>query len=217
MAQTTIPIVTGEIRTERGSRSARRLRGKGRLPAVLYGHKQENLALTVDHDEIDRLLRHGTHVVELHVGDTVEQALIKDIQHDFGGYGLFHIDFARVAMDETVTVTVALDFHGTPEGSTHGGVVEYHQTDVEVECLPANIPEALRVDIGHLQIGETMHARDLTTPEGVRIVANPEELIVGVPAPRAAAVVAAEEVAAEEAAEPEVIGEKKEEEERAKE
>ena len=207
-----IPAVNAELRTEMGSRAARRVRAGGRIPAILYGHKQENLALAVNHDEVERLLTHGAHLVDLVLDGKSERALLKDVQHDFLGDGLYHIDFARVAMDEVVRVAVALDFHGTPEGVTHGGVADYHSTTIEVECLPADIPESIRVDVQHLQIGGLLHASDLIMPGGVKMAANPEEILVGVLAPRAAA----EEVApaeGEEAAEPELIGEKKEEEE----
>jgi len=209
-----IPSLNAEVRKETGSRAARRIRRSGRIPAILYGHKQENVPLTVDHDEVERLLRHGAHLVELVIDGKTERALLKEVQHDFVGDGLHHVDFSRVAMDETVEVEVSLDFHGTPEGVTHGGVVEYHETTVTVECLPADIPESIRVDVAHLQVGEVMHASDLVLPPGVKLAGNPEEMVVGVLAPRAAAEAVEAAEAEEEAAEPEVIGEKKQEKEK---
>jgi len=214
MAQTQIPTIEATIREEKGSRASRRIRKKGLLPAILYGHKQENIALTIDHDEAEDLLKRGAHLVGLDFGGEVQQALFKDIQHNAGGYGLLHVDFERVALDEEVIATVAFDFHGTPEGTTHGGILEYHLTDIEVRCLPLNIPDTIRVDIAHLQIGDTMHARDIVPPENVTITNDPEDLIVAVIARRAEALEAEEEKPeeAEEVGEPEVIGEKKEEE-----
>ena len=213
MAQTAIPTVKAQLRAEKGSRASRRIRREGRLPAVLYGHKEENIALTVEHEEIETLLKRGAHLVELSIDGNVEQALFKDIQHNAAGYGLLHVDFERVALDEEVTTTVALDFHGTPAGSTHGGVPEYHVTEIEIECLPMNIPDVIRVDIAHLELGDALHARDIVLPEGVRITKDPEDQIVSVLLPRAAPAGEAEEEIeeAEAITQPELIGEKKEE------
>ena len=218
MAKTRIPTLKAGVRTERGSSASRRIRNTGALPAVLYGHKEESIALTVDHHQVETMLRHGTHVVELDIDGKAEQALIKDIQHDHAGDGLLHIDFERISMDERVTVPVALDFHGTPAGTMHGGVVEHHLTEISVECLPMDIPEVIRVDIAHLEIGDSIHARDIVVPEGVKVTRDPEDMVAVVAVPRGVPEEEAEEEAEAAAiGEPEVIGEKKEEEEEAKE
>ncbi len=213
MARTAIPSLKAQLRAEMGSRASRRVRKQGLLPAVLYGHKESNVALSVDHDEIDVLLRHGARLVELDFDGSVERVLIKDIQYDYGGQDLVHIDFERVSMDERVTVSVVLDFHGTTEGALQGGVVDYHVTNIDVECLPMDIPDSIRVEIAHLEIGQTMHARDVVAPEGTKVVADPELIIVGVLAPKMGVEEEEEALEAAAAAEPEVIGEKKEEEE----
>jgi len=211
MAETsTIPTVAASVRTELGSGPARRLRLKGQVPAELYGHNEPNLHLTVNYDEVLRLLAHGVQLVALDIGDKTERALIKDTQHNFGGDILVHVDFARVALDERVKVNVAIDFHGTPAGLAHGGVVEYTINEVEVECLPMAIPESLRVDVDRLELGEYLHVRDIAVPEGVKILADPEAIVAAVHVPKVAPV---EAPVAEEVTEPEVIGEKKKEEE----
>lgn len=210
MAQT-IPTLTATLRSETGSRPARRSRNTGMTPAVLYGHKQDNLNLSVTSEEVLRLLAHNTQLVELSLDGKPERALIKDVQYNYAGDVLLHVDFARVALDEKVTVTVALSFHGTPIGTTHGGVVEYHVTEVEIECLPMAIPESIRVDVDGLELNATLHARDIVLPEGVKLLEDPEEIIVGVHVAKLAEAPAPAE--GEEVAEPEVIGEKKHEEE----
>lgn len=215
MAKTQIPTLKADLRPETGSSASRRIRNKGSLPGVLYGHKEESIALTVDHHQVETMLRHGTHLVELDIDGKAEQALIKDIQHDHAGDGMLHIDFERVSMDERVTVTVGLDFHGTPAGTTHGGIAEYHLTEITVECLPMDIPEAIRVDIARLEIGDSIHARDIVVPEGVRVTRDPEYMVVAVAVPKGVAEEEVEEAEEAQIAEPEVIGGKKEQEEEA--
>jgi large subunit ribosomal protein L25 len=217
MAKTQIPTLKADVRGEKGSSASRRIRNKGSLPAVLYGHKEESIALTVDHREVETMLKHGTLLVELDIDGKAEQALIKAIQHDHAGYGMLHVDFERVSMDELVTVTVALDFHGTPAGATHGGIVEYQLTEITVECLPMDIPEVIRVDIAHLEIGDSIHARDVVPPEGVKVARDPEDMVVAVAAPRGVEEEAEEEAEKAGITEPEVIGAKKEQEEKAEE
>ena len=195
---------------EMGSRCARRLRQKGMIPAELYGHNEPNVHLAVKLDEILRLLQHGVQLVSLAVDGKAERALVKETQHDYAGDGLMHVDFARVALDEKVKVEVALDFHGTPAGLAHGGILEYQLNEVEVECLPMAIPESIRVDVERLELNETLHVRDLAAPEGVKILADPEAIVAAVRPPK---IEAAEAPAVEEITEPEVIGEKKREEE----
>ena len=193
-----------------GSRSARRLRLKGMIPAELYGHNEPNVHLMVKLDEILRLLQHGVQLVSLAVDGKAERALVKDTQHNYAGDGLMHVDFARVALDETVKVKVGLDFHGTPVGLAHGGILEYQLNEVEVECLPMAIPENIRVDVEGIGLNETLHVRDLAAPEGVKILADAQAIVAAV---RPAKVAAVEAPVAEEIKEPEVIGEKKREEE----
>jgi len=207
---TTIPTIDAGIRPEKGSQVARRLRLKGLVPAELYGHHQDNVHLSVRLDEISKLLSHGVQLVSLNFDGKSERALIKDVQHNYLGDGLMHVDFARVALDEKVKVNVAIDFHGTPVGLAHGGVVEYHITEMEVECLPMAIPESIRVNVDNLDINQFIHARDIVVPEGVKVLEDPEAIIAAVHVAKAAPT---EVLGAEVVSEPEVIGEKKKEEE----
>ncbi|HUW32909.1 MAG TPA: 50S ribosomal protein L25 [Planctomycetota bacterium] len=210
MAQTTIPTLAANVRTDMGSRAVRRLRLKRLIPAELYGHSEPNMHLAVQVDDVARLLQHGVQLVALTIDGKTERALVKEAQHDYAGDYLIHVDFARVALDEKVEVEVAIDFRGTPAGLAHGGVVEYHLNELQVECLPMAIPESIRADVDRIEVNEFLHVRDIVAPEGVKILNDPEEIVVAVHAPKVAPEAAP---VTEEIKEPEVIGEKKREEE----
>jgi len=210
MTQMTIPTLAASVRTDMGSRAVRRLRQKGSIPAELYGHNEPNLHLAVRADDIIRLLQHGVQLVALTVDGKTERALVKETQSDYAGDTLIHVDFSRVALDEKVKVDVTIDFHGTPAGLAHGGTVEYHLNELEIECLPMAIPESIRVDVDRLELSEFLHVRDIVAPEGVKILNDPEEIVAAV---HVAKVAVEAPPVAEEVKEPEVIGEKKREEE----
>lgn len=205
MERVTLPA---EKRQEVGSRAARRLRAGGHVPAVLYGHQRDTVHLTVPAKEFGQLLHDGTRLLDLEIGGTVEPAVIKDLQYDPLGDHLLHVDFARVAMDEKLTITIPVQLHGTPKGVDEGGVLDHALVDAEVSCLPADIPERITVEVAHLEIGDTIHVADLEPPPGVEFLGEPEAPVASVHPP--AELEEAEEVAevVEEAigAEPEVIG-----------
>ena len=192
-----------------GTRATRRLRGDGLLPAVLYGHQRDTVHLAVPLKEFEHLFHAGVRLVALEIGGTQEPALIKDLQHDSMGDHIVHADFIRVSMDETVTVTVPVELHGLAIGTTHGGVLDHILVDLEVECLPADIPECIRIEVGDLDVNGIIHVKDITPPPGCVLVPDPESPVVMVHPPlHAEAEVAAEGEgeAAEAGAEPEVIG-----------
>jgi large subunit ribosomal protein L25 len=211
MAETV--ALAAKSRTENGSQAARKLRRSGRIPAVLYGHKEDTVHLSVDLDEIVKALRHGARVVDLKTeGGKDEKALIRDLQWDHLGKSLLHVDFARVSLDERIHVTVRLELRGVAPGVNAGGVLDQPLHELEVECLAISIPETIRVNIGELQMGGVIHVKDLTLPEGVTAQSDPDAIVVHVTLPEAET----EPGAIPEgggAAEPEVIGKAKEEEE----
>jgi large subunit ribosomal protein L25 len=195
-------------RTKLGTRSTRKLRAGGLVPAIVYGHGETVRPVSVDLHDLTVALQHGVRMFALDVNGTNEQVLVKDVQYDYLGTTIIHADFARVRLDEQVTLAVALDFHGTPKGvEAGGGVLTTPLSEIEVECLPAEIPSAIRVEVMALDVGETLTVADLKLPEGVKAVTDGSSLVATV------TVVAEEEEApAEEAgeAEPEVIGAKEE-------
>lgn len=192
-----------------GSREARRLRKQGKLPGILYGHKQDPESVAVNCHELEVLLEHGAHLIELNMGGQLQPALIKDVQFSFLGTDPVHVDFVRVARDERVTVSVHLEFKGTPVGVQEGGVLEHDMMDLEVECLATEIPDSIRVNVGALLIGSSLHVRDLELPANVVAVSSPDALVCSVRA-KEAEVEVAPVAEGEAAAEPEILTRRKE-------
>ena len=210
MASSEIPSITVEVRSRLGSRYAARLRKEGRMPLVIYGHKQEPIHISADGNEMIELLRRDTHVLNVDYDSKSESCLVKDIQWDFLGAHIVHVDLARVDLTETVRTTVLLELSGEPVGLKEpGAMLEHPYSEIEVECQAGNIPSSIKIDVANLNIGQTIMVADIQLPEGVTAADDPETVI-------ATMRVLAEEVEEEpvEAAEgePEVIGKKPEEE-----
>jgi large subunit ribosomal protein L25 len=204
----TLKLVT-QAREGRGSQRAKRLRSKGLVPAVVYGHKEATVSIALPADEVMKAIRQGAHIVNLQTGNDTQTALIKETQWDHLGKELLHVDFARVSADERVTVSVPLEVRGTAPGIAQGGVLDQPLHTLRVECSVVRIPASIRVNIGELQLGQAIHVRELALPEGVKAMDDPEVIVVHVTAKivEAEAAPAAVPVAAE-TAEPELIGRK---------
>jgi large subunit ribosomal protein L25 len=201
-----------------GKGPARTTRREGRVPGVLYGHGEESVALSVDARELQRLV-HSVSIENTIVDLAVEgvrqpvKVLIREIQRHPTREEYLHVDFFHIAMDEKLSVEVPIVLVGTPIGvKDKGGIVDHQLRELEVYCLPGEIPEKIEVDVSALDIGDAIHVGDIVVPEGVEVEIDAERSVVTVLAPT---VVAEEEAAAaaEEApAEPEVIGKRKPEE-----
>lgn len=202
-----------EPRSGRGSQESRRQRKKGHLPAVLYGHKEETLSLSLPLIEVEKAIRHGVRVVDLQAGGKEEKALIKETQWDHLGIHLLHVDFARVSLDERIVVTVPLHLRGTAPGIAAGGVLDQPLHSISVECLAISIPESIRVNVGELQLGASIHVRELVLPEGVKAMSDPDAIVVHVTLPAVEPEPGVATELAPGAAEPEIIGKVKAEEE----
>lgn len=207
--------VTAEARQERGKRRARRLRQAGRVPAVVYGHKQDTIPLTVDRDAMWDVVRHGTRVVDLQLNGQSEKCLVKEIQWDTFGKEIIHVDFTRVSADERVRLSVPIQLRGQAPGVSGGGILEQPLHEIEIECLALEIPEAIRVNIHELQVDQAILVKDLKLPAGVTTDMEPEAIVVQIVKPQEE--VEEEALAAEGPAEPEVISRKAEETESAEE
>ena len=195
-----------EVRQGRGTREARRMRRNGKVPAVLYGHGESTVALAVGHDDLATVLRHHSRLVDLK-GGVNESALIRALQWDTFGTDVLHVDFARVSADERIEVQVSVELRGTAPGVNEGGVVEHLLHEVTVECLATAIPDRIQVKINGLNKGEEITVAQLELPEGVKMLSDPEGIVVQ-------CVEAAAEPEPElhaEIAEPEIIGRKAEE------
>jgi large subunit ribosomal protein L25 len=202
--------VNSGIRETRGKGSNRALRRSGKIPAVLYGHKSENIALEVDPKDIFKILhsQSGENTLfALNVpGRDKVNCLIKEYQLEPISHDLLHADFFEVAMDETLEVDVPLVTRGEAYGvKTEGGLIDIVHRELRVECLPGDIPEHIEVDVTDMKIGDQLRVRDLRVSEKIKLLDDEDEVVIAVEHPREeeAPVVAAPE--AETEAEPEVI------------
>ncbi|MCR4413583.1 MAG: 50S ribosomal protein L25 [Thermoguttaceae bacterium] len=195
-----------EARETRGKRDARRQRRSGKIPAVLYGHGQETLSLTLSAEEFDAAMRHGARLVRL-TGAVDEQAFVRELQWDTWGTHVLHVDFTRVSEHERVRVEVPVELRGEAPGVKAGGVIKQAIHQIEIECEATAIPDKIHVSINRLELGQQITVGQIELPPTVKILADPTELVVECHEP----VEVAEEAAAPAEGEPEVIGRKKEE------
>lgn len=203
-------VLNVDPRDELGSAKTRRLRQQGKVPAVLYGHGEQNVHLAMPAAEISAAIRHGSRLVDLK-GAVNESALIKEVQWDALGSEVLHVDLTRVKAGETVTVTVAVELRGEAPGTKTGGVISHSLHSLEITCPATDIPEKLEVSVNELELGGSLTVADVTLPGGASTAVDPETLVVQCSQPGAQA----EEEAVPGAAtsiEPEVIGRSKEDE-----
>lgn len=192
-----------EKRVERGRLACRKLRRTGKVPAVLYGRGQEVIPVSVAMGDLRTVLRFETPIVELELDERRENVLIKDVQYDFLGEEVLHVDFTRVSMDEEVQISVPIEARGRPVGLEEGGVMEQTIKELQVNCFPNNIPTSLSLDVSALKIGDSLHVRDLVLPPGVRTEVSPDLVVFLVDRPREEEVAAVTEE--KERLEPELI------------
>ncbi len=196
------------IREHTGSKAAARERKQGRIPAIVYGHKQEPVAISLDAHNLVEGLHHGHRLMDVQIGKKSQKMLVKDLQYDYLGKDIIHLDLMRVDVTETVKVMVPIELKGTAKGAHEGGIITEHADRIEIECQAANIPESIVVSVKELEIGDTVHAGDVELPAGTKLSSSPETLLVS--CSLVAAAKAAEEVELEEIEAPEVISEAKE-------
>lgn len=202
-----IATIKGEKRSNTGRKNNRRLRERGFIPAVVYGHNQEPESLALSIHDFNIALEQAVQVVQVEVDGSSEQYLLKDVQFDHLQRHALHADLMRVNMDEKVEVSVPLVFRGEPEE----GVVVHVLNELDVECFVLNIPHEIRIKIDQLKIGESLAVKDVALPEGVTVLNDPEDAVVSVQEKREVQEEPAEEEQAT-SAEPEVIGREKEDE-----
>jgi large subunit ribosomal protein L25 len=199
-----------QIREQTGSKAASAVRRQGRIPAVIYGHQEQPVAVSLDAHDFVEGLHHGTRLMDLTIAGKNEKAIIKDLQYDHLGRDVIHADLMRVDITEIIKVVVPLELKGTPKGAQEGGVLTAHTNRIEVQCLAINIPEVLVVPVKDLGVDEAIHAGQVQLPEGVTLASSPDMLIASCSILQE--VKTTEQVEAEIPAAPEVITEKKPEE-----
>ncbi|MBN1808725.1 MAG: 50S ribosomal protein L25 [Planctomycetes bacterium] len=200
-----IDTLKAEKRDSKGTSAARKLRGSGLTPCVVYGHGEDTVNLVIPTLELEAALRHGDRIVQISIGDaTPAHALVKEVQYEVLTEKILHVDFTYVRMDEKMEVDVPVVLRGEAEGLKAGGMVERILHNITVSCLPNNIPEEILIDINELKVGDSWRVERLVAPPNVDFVTPGDALIVACHMPRG------EEEEAEipeEAVEPTRVGE----------
>jgi large subunit ribosomal protein L25 len=206
-----------EPREELGKIKTKHLREKGFIPAVIYREGQESHAIKVSHRQLLSLIhqhRLESVVINVNIKDDKKHksrsCLIKEIQYDPVKGDIIHVDFNQISLTKVIKVNVSVVAKGEPVGvKQEGGSLEHLLWEIEVECLPADIPKAIEVDVGHLKIGDAIHIKDITFPPHIKVLNDPEAMVLSVTPPIKEEIPVAA-VEGEEKLEPEVIKEKKE-------
>jgi len=177
------------LRQEKGKGAARKLRATGKIPGVLYGEGGESQSIFIDGTGFDTLRRTGAHhrLLDVQFGDgsAPVKALVREMQVHPVSRAVVHVDLQRVSMQKRVHITVPIVLMGKPEGvKTQGGLLEHHLREIEVECLPSDIPDEIQVDVSTLLVGQALHVSDLQMP-GVQILGHPGTTVATVSLPAA--------------------------------
>ena len=171
-----IPVVARETL---GSASSRRARKEGMVPAVVYGHGAEPKAFLITKKDWDHIAKQDVQIVQLKPNDGSElNVLIKDVQYDYLKNITMHVDFLEVKMDEAITASLPIHLTGTPVGITQGGTFEQMLHEIEVECTPLTIPEAVEINIENMEIETELKIGDLELPEGVKAIGDLKQTVL---------------------------------------
>lgn len=185
--------LTAQLRTDLGKGASRRLRHAAQVPAIMYGAGKEPIALTFSHNELQRNLENEafySHILTIHIdGQADEKAVLKDLQRHPSRPIIMHMDLLRVS--ETAEITIHVPLHFTNQDAcvgvkTGGGVISHLMVEVEVRCLPKDLPEFIEVDMAAAQVGDIVHLSELKLPEGVHIpsLIHGDQPVVSVHLPR---------------------------------
>jgi large subunit ribosomal protein L25 len=185
--------LVAEFRETQGKGASRRLRHDGKVPAILYGGHADARALTLSHQKLLIMLdneRFYSTILSLKVGDQTQAAILKDVQRHPFKNAVVHVDFQRVEENEKIRISIPLHFSGaavSPGVKSQGGIVSHMRNDVEVSCLPKDLPEFIEVDISGLSLNESIHLSQLKVPAGVTLVelAKDDAAVVAIHSPRA--------------------------------
>ena len=197
-----------------GTRVARRIRQAGRVPAVIYGHRQDVVPITLSRDDVWQMIKAASHLAELDLGAKTETVLIRDVQWDNLGKDILHLDFARVSAEELIEIDVNVELRGHAPGVAEGGILEQVVHSLTVKCPAGAIPDSIKVDVSQLGVDQSIHVRDLSLPPNVTVDADLDVLLVHIVV-RAAPVEEAPAPEAEAATQPEVIKPERKEKEKA--
>ncbi len=218
-------VLEGLAREGGGKRAARSLRREGWIPGIVYGEKEPSVSIRVGAKGFSKILRTkagGNVLITLKLKEELQgrgerrlkegSVLIKELQHHPVSHQIIHVDFHRVSLTKRITVTVPLVFKGEPLGvRQEGGILEHLRWDLQVECLPTEIPPEILVEVSGLSLGKTLLVKAVSLPPGIRLITDPELPVAACVLPKKEEALPAAEAPAE-AAEPEVLKQKKPEE-----
>ena len=201
--------LSASTRSTSGKGAARSLRRDGRLPAIIYGHAREPLSLSVPEREFERLLERvaaENTVIELTIDGAMSRTLIREIQRHPVRRNVLHVDFQELVAGERMIVRIPIVLKGTPEGvRNNGGILSQILQELECRVDPLNMPGKIEVDVTDIAIGHSIHVSEMTIPEGVEVVDDPESTVCIVAAPKVEEETPAPGAAPEAPAEPELI------------
>lgn len=176
-----VVTVTAQKRTELGKGPTNRLRRQGFIPGIIYGHQTSGLPVAIGESEFRRVDVGTGQVFKVVVeGEGEHSVLIREMQKHPVSQRVIHVDLLEVSMDEPINTIVPIRIDGEAKGEKAGGILQYGIREVEINCLPADIPEAIEVDISELEIGDQVKVEDLVPPAGVTILTDPEQLVISV-------------------------------------
>jgi large subunit ribosomal protein L25 len=205
--------LAARIRNEKGKQAAKKLRRDNRIPAIFYGPGAASLMLTVDAHDLDMIMKKktGENVIiglqiETDKGTDSKTVILKELHSDPVKPDFLHADFYEISMDKELTLEITLHFINTPKGVVNGGMLQPIRREITVSCLPDKLVDFIEVDVSELEIGQSLHIKDITLPEGIISIQDPDLTVATVMAP---SIAAAEPSAAEGEGEGEA--EKKEE------
>ena len=196
-------VLQAKSRSKQGSAESRRLRKVGRIPAVIYGRAGKSVSVDLDAVEFVKGTKgiSESTIVKLEVGDKSYDAFVKDTQRNIVDGNILHIDFYEVESGVALRAKVSLIFNGNPIGVREGGMLETPLHEIEIECLPKDLPERIEIDISGLKANQSMHVRDIPLASGIKLHTNPDQVFALVKFAKVEVVApTAEEVAAAEAA-----------------
>ena len=183
-----------EFRNDEGNGASRRLRRKGAVPAILYGGKRDPRMLSLNHEKLVTLIddeKFYSSIINLKVGDVTQAAIVKDLQMHPAKNQVLHVDLQRVLENEKIRIRLPIHFRGeaaAPGVKTQGGVISHRIADVEVQCLPKDLPESLELDLSQMSLNQSKSLSDIPLPAGVAITAlvqGKDQVVVSIHSPRA--------------------------------
>jgi large subunit ribosomal protein L25 len=172
-------IFAARNRVNTGSGEARRIRHAGRIPAVIYGRSGKALSIDLDGLEFINGVKgiSESTIVKIEVDGQIHDAFVKDTQRTITDGKVLHVDFYEVESNTTLRARVSVHIHGTPIGVREGGILESPLHDIEVECLPKDLPERIDVDVSDLKVNQSIHVRDLPLGTGVRLISGGDQVV----------------------------------------